>query len=108
MVVEIAALLVLVNVAAYLLFWLDKDAARRGLGRISERTLLLIATLGGGLGALLAQQILRHKTRKQPFRTQLFLIVLSELIVGWLLFIPSVRATLADAVGAVLARLSGA
>ena len=100
MVVEIAAPLALVNIAAYLLFWLDKDAARRGLGRISERTLLLVATLGGGLGALLAQQILRHKTRKQPFRTQLFLIVLAELMVGWLLFVPGVRATLAGLIGA--------
>jgi uncharacterized membrane protein YsdA (DUF1294 family) len=98
-VVEIAAFLALINIAAFLLFWLDKDAARRGLGRIPERTLLLVAALGGGLGALLAQQILRHKTRKQPFRTQLFLIVLAELIVGWLLVIPGVRATLAGLFG---------
>ncbi|EJL34549.1 putative membrane protein [Caulobacter sp. AP07] len=99
MVVQVAAILALINVAAFLLFWLDKDAARRGLGRISERTLLLVAALGGGLGALLAQQILRHKTRKQPFRTRLFLIVLVELIAGWLLVIPGVRATLAGLLG---------
>jgi uncharacterized membrane protein YsdA (DUF1294 family) len=99
MVVQVAAILVLVNFAAFLLFWLDKDAARRGLGRIPERTLLLVAALGGGLGALLAQQILRHKTRKQPFRTQLFLIVLAELIAGWLLAVPGVRAALAGLVG---------
>jgi uncharacterized membrane protein YsdA (DUF1294 family) len=99
MALQVAAILVLINIAAFLLFWLDKDAARRGLGRISERTLLLAAALGGGLGALLAQQILRHKTRKQPFRTRLFLIVLVELIAGWLLVIPGVRAALAGLFG---------
>ena len=33
-----------------------------------------MALLGGSVGALLAQQILRHKTRKEPFATKLRLI----------------------------------
>lgn len=48
--------------------------ARAGQRRISERSLLLAALLGG-LGAGLGQRLLRHKTRKQPFATWLRLIV---------------------------------
>lgn len=48
---------------------LDKQAARTGGWRVSERALLLIGLAGGWPGAVLAQQGLRHKSRKQPFRT---------------------------------------
>ncbi len=75
MITLVAVWLAAVNIAAFLLFWWDKDAARRGLRRISERSLLRVAALGGGLGALLARQLLRHKTRKQPFGARLTLIV---------------------------------
>jgi uncharacterized membrane protein YsdA (DUF1294 family) len=53
----------------------DKQAAIDGTWRISERTLLGIAFIGGSLGAVTAQQVLRHKTRKEPFRTLLMMIV---------------------------------
>ena len=44
------------------------------MSRIPEKTLLRLAILGGTSGAMAAQQLLRHKTRKEPFRTQLWLI----------------------------------
>jgi uncharacterized membrane protein YsdA (DUF1294 family) len=50
---------------------LDKSAARRGERRTPESRLLVLGLLGGWPGAVLAQQWLRHKTVKQPFR-QLF------------------------------------
>jgi len=46
----------------------DKSAARGKARRTPERTLLLLGLAGGWPGALLAQQWLRHKTVKQPFR----------------------------------------
>lgn len=55
----------IVTVAAY---GIDKSAARGHRRRISERTLLTFGLLGGWPGALLAQQLLRHKTRKRSFR----------------------------------------
>ena len=61
------------NPIAFGLFWFDKEQARAGGRRLSERSLLL-AVAYGGLGALLGQHILRHKTRKQPFATWLGLI----------------------------------
>ncbi len=61
------------NPIAFGLFWFDKAQARNGGRRLSERSLLL-AVAYGGLGALMGQHILRHKTRKQPFATWLGLI----------------------------------
>jgi uncharacterized membrane protein YsdA (DUF1294 family) len=70
----VAAILLLVNVVTFLAFWRDKEAARAGEWRVPERTLLGLALVGGSLGAILAQRLLRHKTRKEPFRSMLALI----------------------------------
>jgi uncharacterized membrane protein YsdA (DUF1294 family) len=66
--------LLTINAAAFAAFWLDKRAAERGLWRTPESTLLMLAMLGGTSGAIAGQQVLRHKTRKEPFRTLLWLI----------------------------------
>lgn len=71
----IALAILAVNVAAFLAFWADKQLARNGAWRVSERTLLWLALVGGSPGAIAAQQAFRHKTRKEPFRSQLLAIV---------------------------------
>jgi uncharacterized membrane protein YsdA (DUF1294 family)/cold shock CspA family protein len=53
----------------FTLYAKDKSAAQHGMWRISENTLHLFSLLGGWPGALIAQQILRHKSKKQPFRS---------------------------------------
>lgn len=63
-------LLAIAQAAVFGLFWFDKARARDHGRRVSERT-LLTAALFGGLGAWLGQHLLRHKTRKEPFRTWL-------------------------------------
>lgn len=68
-------LLVVLNLWTILRFWQDKQRARVGERRISEADLLVLALIGGSPGALLARRWFRHKTRKQPFSTQLFVIV---------------------------------
>ncbi|MFN4297498.1 MAG: DUF1294 domain-containing protein [Brevundimonas sp.] len=70
----ILILVVLGNLAAFGLFAFDKSQARTGGKRVSEQT-LLAAVLIGGLGAWMGQNILRHKTRKEPFRTWLGLLL---------------------------------
>lgn len=45
----------------------DKSAARAGHRRPPESTLLLLGLPGGWLGAVLAQQVLRHKSTKAAF-----------------------------------------
>jgi uncharacterized membrane protein YsdA (DUF1294 family) len=56
-------------------FWSDKQRAIEGRRRIPESDLLGIALMGGSPGALIARQLFRHKTRKEPFSTQLMVIV---------------------------------
>jgi len=54
---------------------LDKRRSRISGPRIRERTLLLTALAGGWPGALIAQRWFRHKTRKQPYKTRLWLVI---------------------------------
>jgi uncharacterized membrane protein YsdA (DUF1294 family) len=76
-----AAYLVLINFAAFVAFASDKRRAIRGQSRIRESTLLNLAVFGGTSGALAAQQLLRHKTRKEPFRTRLWLIAGAQALI---------------------------
>jgi uncharacterized membrane protein YsdA (DUF1294 family)/cold shock CspA family protein len=64
----LAAAYAVASVVAFLAYAIDKSAARRGAWRTSEGTLHLLALLGGWPGALLAQQMLRHKSTKAEFR----------------------------------------
>jgi uncharacterized membrane protein YsdA (DUF1294 family) len=52
----------------FLAYAVDKSAATAGRWRVSENTLLVWGIVGGWPGAILAQQTLRHKTRKASFR----------------------------------------
>jgi len=64
----IPVLYLVMSVAAFAAYGVDKSAARAGRGRVSEQTLLAVGILGGWPGALIAQQVFRHKTRKRSFR----------------------------------------
>ena len=57
---------------AFSAYAFDKRAAIRGRRRITENFLQMLALAGGWPGALLAQQLFRHKSRKPAFRRQLF------------------------------------
>lgn len=75
--------LLAVNAGAFAAMAADKRRAMRDQRRIPERTLLQIALIGGALGAVAAQQVLRHKTRKEPFRTQLWMIAAAWTALLW-------------------------
>ncbi|MCR5370082.1 MAG: DUF1294 domain-containing protein [Clostridium sp.] len=59
--------LLAVNLAAFLLFGLDKWKAKNHRWRVPERTLLLFAAAGGSAGALLGMYLFHHKTNKPKF-----------------------------------------
>lgn len=63
--------LVVLNGLAFWAFARDKRYAIEGTRRIPEDRLLALAFLGGSIGAKLAQMLLRHKIRKEPFKQQL-------------------------------------
>ena len=70
-----------VNVLTLLLYGADKLAARKNWYRVPEFTLLIFGLVGGWFGAILGQQIFRHKTQKQPFKTYFALSVIVNLMV---------------------------
>lgn len=77
--------IVAMNVVTFTLMGLDKSYAKRGERRIAERTLLLLAALGGSAGAYLAMKLFRHKTRQTAFAAGLPALVAVNLIIVWFL-----------------------
>lgn len=67
-----------VNLLAFYLYYYDKKLAKHGTWRISEKNLLVIALLGGSIGALIACRKFRHKTKKWSFKIFLYLILLAQ------------------------------
>jgi len=72
--------LVAVNLAAFVLYGVDKMYAKNGARRIPERTLLFWAWIGGSIGAFLGMRIFRHKTRKPKFAVTVPVLMVLELI----------------------------
>ena len=78
--------IVMMNVMTYWFYAQDKESATLGKRRVPEQTLHVLAFLGGWPAAWLAQQRLRHKTQKQPFRKIYFCtIVFNILLILWLI-----------------------
>lgn len=81
----VAALYAIASVITFVAYASDKTAAVEGRSRTSEFTLLMLGLAGGWPGALLAQQTLRHKTRKASFQTLFWLtVVVNVLAFLWL------------------------
>ena len=66
----LAAWLVLINTVTFLIFGVDKLLAKhpRFRQRVPEKNLLLLAVVGGSVGALLGMYLFRHKTLHRVFR----------------------------------------
>lgn len=56
-----------INLLTFCLYGIDKHKARKGRWRISEKTLIAVAAIGGSVGAWLGMQFFRHKTRHPKF-----------------------------------------
>lgn len=75
----------LASLVAFLAYWLDKADAQRGRWRTPERALQTLALVGGWPGAWIAQQVLRHKTRKPSFQATFWAcVVLNLAALAWM------------------------
>ena len=103
LILAIAVYLFAVNVTAYAAFAYDKAMAMEGRRRVPERRLLGLALIGGSVGAVSAQRMLRHKTQKQPFRSQLQGIVALHilLLIGAVVTGPTMMATIEEMVAGI-------
>lgn len=59
--------LLLVNIVSFITMAVDKSKAKHGKWRISEKTLFLLAAVGGSVGSLAGMYTFRHKTKHTKF-----------------------------------------
>ena len=81
-----------VSFICFMAYAIDKSAARSGGWRTAERTLLVLGLAGGWPGAILAQQLLRHKTTKPSFRSAFWGTVVLNVVAFVLINSPLVTA----------------
>ena len=72
--------LVVINVITFFMYGIDKWKAKRSKWRIREAVLLLLAILGGSIGAWLGMQVWHHKTNHRKFKYGIPLILIAQVI----------------------------
>ena len=72
--------LILVNLTGLIQMLVDKRKAAKGAWRIPEKTLFLIAILGGSIGSILGMYAFRHKTKHMKFVIGMPLILVLQII----------------------------
>ena len=78
----IAYYLIIFNIVTFLVYGIDK------LWRIREASLLVLAVLGGSIGAWLGMKVWHHKTQHKKFRYGIPVIIIIQLvIIGYFLYI---------------------
>ena len=77
----IAIYIVVINLFAYILYGVDKSKSKKEMWRISERALIIIALVGGSVGALLAMKKFHHKTKHKRFTLGVPFILIVQLLI---------------------------
>ena len=76
------------SLIGFMLMGIDKSKAKRNAWRIPEKTLFMIAFLGGGAGVWLGMRVFRHKTLHLMFKYGVPAITLLEFIGVCYVFTP--------------------
>ena len=84
--IGIATLYFGASLVTFIIYAMDKSAAKNESRRTPESSLHFLSLIGGWPGALVAQYTLRHKSKKQSFRSVFFITVVMNLgILAWLI-----------------------
>ena len=70
----------IINLIGFFSMFLDKQKAKRGKWRIPEKTLFLLAAIGGSLGTTLGMHVFRHKTKHWYFKFGMPFILIVQII----------------------------
>ncbi len=76
----------LINLILYIAMVIDKKRAIKNKWRIPEKTLFLLAALGGGLGGFIGMFTQRHKTKHVSFYLVYGITMVLHLLFGFFLF----------------------
>ena len=68
-----------INAVAFIVYGIDKYKAKKAKWRISEATLLLLAVLGGSIGAWMGMKVWHHKTMHKKFKYGIPAILLIQI-----------------------------
>jgi uncharacterized membrane protein YsdA (DUF1294 family) len=72
--------LAVINVIGFAIMGIDKQKAKRGRFRISEKTLFFVAFLGGSVGAKIGMELFRHKTHHKKFVYGIPAVIVIQLV----------------------------
>lgn len=76
---EWLAYFLIVNMIAFAMMGTDKKRARQQRRRIRERTLFILALIGGSVGMYSGMRTFRHKTKHRSFTVGIPLIIVAQL-----------------------------
>ena len=71
-----------VNITSFLLYGIDKYKAKKGRWRISEATLLMMAVIGGSIGAWSGMRLWHHKTMHKKFKYGIPIIIILQVTIA--------------------------
>ena len=74
--------LIIINIVTFLVYAIDKWKARRSKWRIPETMLLVLAVIGGSIGAWSGMKVWHHKTQHKKFRFGLPLILIAQIVLA--------------------------
>ncbi len=77
----VVTFLLVINIVAFFAFGTDKWKAKKGKWRIPESTLMLLALVGGSIGAWCGMRVWHHKTMHAKFRYGLPAIFIAQVII---------------------------
>jgi len=77
--------LLVINLITFFIFAIDKFKAINSSRRVSEKKLWFLSLIGGSVGALLAMNLFRHKTKKLSFQAVLALVILFQIFIVYYL-----------------------
>ena len=81
-----------INAITFIIYGIDKLKAKKGKWRIPESTLLLLAIIGGSIGAWFGIKVWHHKTLHKKFKYCIPLILIIQIVIAIYIFRENIQA----------------
>ena len=81
--------LIIINLTGFAMMGIDKQKAKKGLWRIPESTLFLVAIIGGSVGSIIGMRLFCHKTKHWYFVLGMPLILVLQILITAVIMRPT-------------------